>query len=404
MEKLKYLFYPATLLGAELYSAYCGITRHQQNEGDIYYLYFMIFLFLVSISLIFHDLFVKKKKFDKWVIAIPMLYTLLYYFDCTFENPPLEWTSKSYQFFLFFCIPPIFIASILGNRGLNLTNFLKILDIYIIIIGIGMISYLPVMILAGGMIKGYLNISYQAALAFGYLYYNILNRPSERYGVLNSKAGRVISIFMCILLFLTCISSGGRGGAILLILFIILISCKYTNKSNMIKVAALYIPILLLTIYITSEIIGQSVLSTIFENGFQRIFSYLTTNGIDMSQTSNRDEAYELALKHIEDNIVLGNGIFHTIGKYGYPHNIFLEILEGGGIFYLTLWIVILFQSAKSFIINTFKRNKSFALFPLMLYPCVMLLFSGSYIMTGLFWFFVVFTHTKSFNSHNYET
>ena len=395
LEKFKYIIYPATLLGAELYSAYCGITRHEQEEGDIYYLYFMVFLFLSSMILVFHDLFVKKKKFDKWIFIIPLLYTMLYFFDI--ENSPLEWTSKSYQFFLFFCIPPMCIASILANGGLDISRFIKNLEICILIIAIGMISYLPVMILAGGMIKGYLNISYQAALSFGYFYYGMLANPSDRYSFLKSKVGRICSIFLCIFLFLTCISSGGRGGAVFLLLLIALISYKYISKSNIIKTIFFYIPLLILIVYITSGVVGKSSLSNIFDNGFQRVFSYVSSNGIDMSQTSNRDEAYELALKNIEDNYLIGSGVFHTIGMYGYPHNIFIEILEGGGIFYFIIWIIVLFRSVNSFLTNTYKRNRYLGLFPLMMYPCTMLLFSGSYIMTGLFWFFVIFTHSKQY-------
>ena len=106
---------------------------------------------------------------------------------------------------------------------------------------------------------------------------------------------------------------------------------------------------------------------------------------------SNRDIVFELAQKNIEANLYTGYGIFHTIGAFGYPHNIFLEILEGGGIFYFAFWIIILIISIKrAYFIIKIERNLLF-LVPLFIYPSVNLLFSGSYLMTGMFWFVLVF-------------
>lgn len=122
-----------------------------------------------------------------------------------------------------------------------------------------------------------------------------------------------------------------------------------------------------------------------------RAFSYISSSGIDMAQTSNRDIVFELAQKNIEANLYTGYGIFHTIGAFGYPHNIFLEILEGGGIFYFAFWIIILIISIKrAYFIIKIERNLLF-LVPLFIYPSVNLLFSGSYLMTGMFWFVLVF-------------
>ena len=122
-----------------------------------------------------------------------------------------------------------------------------------------------------------------------------------------------------------------------------------------------------------------------------RAFSYISSSGIDMAQTSNRDIVFELAQKNIEANRYTGYGIFHTIGAFGYPQNIFLEILEGGGIFYFAFWIIILIISIKrAYFIIKIERNLLF-LVPLFIYPFVNLLFSGSYLMTGMFWFVLVF-------------
>ena len=54
--KLKCWSYPLSFLGAEMFSAFCGITGYKQEEGSTLYLYYMISLFAFSMLLIVHDM------------------------------------------------------------------------------------------------------------------------------------------------------------------------------------------------------------------------------------------------------------------------------------------------------------------------------------------------------------
>lgn len=388
--KLKCWVYPFSFLGAEMFSAFCGITGYKQEEGDTLYLYYMISLFALSMILIIHDIFILDKPFSKTVLLIPIIFTICYFSDISSESPPLEWTKKSYQFFLFFSLPPMLIASLIAKNK-SIERMYKYLDVILIILGIGMIAKLPEMMMLGGFIDGYNNISYQSALAFGAIYYGILSQRKDRFEFLKYKLFKLVSIVMCVLLLLTCLSSGGRGGVVFLFALAGLISFVFVKKRNIFKVLFFVVPLGLLGVNLISNLGQNSTLVNTLNTGMERAFSYISSSGIDMTQTSNRDIVYELARKNIEENPYTGYGVFHTIGSFGYPHNIFLEILEGGGIFYFAFWIIILMISIKRAYFIIKKEQNLLFLMPLFLYPCINLLFSGSYLMTGAFWFALVF-------------
>ena len=352
--KLKCWIYPLSFLGAEMFSAFCGITGYRQEEGSALYLYYMISLFALSLLLVVHDIFILGKPFSKMVLLIPIIFTACYFSDISSESPPLEWTKKAYQFFLFFSLSPMLIASLIAKNN-SIEGMYKYLDVILIILGIGMIARLPKMMMLGELIEGYNGISYQSALAFGAIYYGLLSKREDRFKFLKNKVFKLVSIVMCVLLPLTCLSSGGRGGVVFLFALAGLISLIFVKKRNIFKVLFFVLPLGLLGVVIIFDLVQNSVLENTFNRGMDRAFSYISSSGIDMAQTSNRDIVFELAQKNIEANRYTGYGIFHTIGAFGYPHNIFLEILEGGGIFYFAFWIIILIISIKRayFIIKT---------------------------------------------------
>lgn len=393
LDKIKYFVYPFTLLGAEMFSACSTIIGFEHEEGSSTYLMFMIALFCLSMLFVLRDLLLSGRHINKKVIFIPIIYSICYYLDISAESNVLEWTRKSYYLHIFFSLPAIMIATILTGTK-QVEKIYKNLDLIMLILALGMIASLPKMLMAGGIIKGYLNISYQSALAFGYLYYGILSKREDRYLLLKTKLYKMLSVIMCTLLALTSLASGGRGGVVLLFVIISIISLMYVEKRNIFKVIFLFIPILVVFVMFVASFVNDSALGAILEKGMERAFSYITKGGIDMSQTSNRDQVYQLAWENIEKNPWSGYGIFHTIGKYGYPHNIFLEILEQGGVLYLLFWVIILFNFLKKIIrINKCVRTYNF-LIPLLLYPFTLLLFSGSYIMNATFWFFICFSLT----------
>ena len=316
MDKLKSFIYPFSFLSAEMFSAYCGITGQEHEEGSSLYLYYMVLVFALSIALIMHDIFVARKPYFKGVWVIFLAFSVCYYFDYTSETTPLEWTTKSYLFFIFFSLPAMLIGSILA-KSKNIQSLYKSLDLIVFILGVGMISYLPKMMYLGEQIKGYNGISYQSALAFGYLYYGLLSKRQDRFWFFKTKLFKMITVALCILLALTSLTSGGRGGVVFMIALAGIISFTFVQKSNIMKTIFLYVPMGLLALFLTTSLVQDSALSKSLNRGIDRAFSYITSSGIDMSQTSNRDIAYEIAIKNIEDSPYIGYGIFHTIVSRG---------------------------------------------------------------------------------------
>lgn len=390
LDRIKFFLYPFTILGAEMYSAYSSIIGVEHEEGSSEYLFFMVGLFCLSMLFVIRDLFTYSNRVNKKVLLIPIFFSLCYFFETSFESPILEWTKKSFYFHLFFSLPALMSASILASTH-QVEKIYKNMDIIMLILAIGMIAILPKMLLMGTIINGYNKISYQSALAFGYLYYGLLSKREDRYYIFKTKIYRIACIAMCTLLALTSLASGGRGGVVLLFVQIAIISLIYVSRRNIFRVFFLFVPLLVAFVMIIASLLNDSAFASVLEIGMDRAFSYISENGIDMSQTSGRDEAYELALANIQLNPWTGYGIFHTIGKFGYPHNIFLEMLEQGGVLYLFVWLIIILKSLKrGWYMLKCDNNLNF-LIPLMLYPCIMLLFSGSYLMNATFWFSICF-------------
>lgn len=120
-----------------------------------------------------------------------------------------------------------------------------------------------------------------------------------------------------------------------------------------------------------------------------RLFSYISADGIDLTQTSNRDAFYNHALLYIKESLFFGYGPFSYVKKTGdfYSHNIFLDILLHGGIVYLSIWIIIFirfFMKLKLILKN--NTNEIILLIPI-LSSFILLMFSGTYLEESLFWF-----------------
>ena len=392
IEILKYFIYACCFLGQELFTSICFIFGYEHHESDPIYLYYMIGLFIITMIFVATDLFKYGSRISFLVFLIPLLYSLAFLIEFSLESSHYEWTTKSYEFFIFFCLPPIFVAGLM-NAGREIGFLYKCLDLLMYFIAIGMILSIPQMMASGALLDSYNDIAYLSAVSFGFLYYGLVSNNPDRLKIFNTRLFRIISIGMCFMLIISSLSSGGRGGTVLLFSLIAIISFRYLSHGTLMKFLLL-IPVIILAIFIVSSIFTASIFSGILDTGMNRAFSYIGPNGIDMTQTSNRDIAYSEAMERIRENPVSGYGIFHTIGAFGYPHNIFLEILEGGGFIYLFLWVVIFIICFRKAIRFIRIKKECFYLIPLFSYPFVNLMFSSSYMMLGLFWFTIVYLLT----------
>lgn len=243
---------------------------------------------------------------------------------------------------------------------------------------------------------GVQSISYYGAFAFSINLYFLLFGESDvkRFSYTKHNLYRYLSMFMGVLQVVTILSSGGRGGFILLVANVVVLlffrfkyaSIKKGRLFNMFFVSAI---VILVAIMFMPSNIQNAIFS-----GAERTFSYLTKSGIDMSETSNRDDVYSFALKCIDGSPVFGYGMFEYLNTFsiGYPHNIFLEWLLQGGIimcFLCTILLIKLFVK----LYEMLNSSHSIGIIPLVLYPIVMLMFSASYLGTSFFWFVIAYIY-----------
>jgi O-antigen ligase len=125
-------------------------------------------------------------------------------------------------------------------------------------------------------------------------------------------------------------------------------------------------------------------------------------NGINWEKTSGRDQVYSSAISFIKERPILGYGIFSYWRVMPNPHNLFLEILLSGGIVYFFMFFSLLGRLfiKLSKMIRYDCRNKFWLV--IYMYPFIMLMFSGSYLTSSMFWFvgMLVATYRMPLKSH----
>ena len=242
----------------------------------------------------------------------------------------------------------------------------------------------------GGHYQGYaygVSLTYLFLLIY-FLFYN--NR--------NSFLLKILFFFVFVSHWFEVLLSGARG-AFLVIFFgtFILLQVRF----NFLKIFKIVLVVSLLTflgLYLLSffdfDFIDRFLLS------FERVFSYVSSEGIDMSNTSNRDEFYDFAIKLIKDKPFFGYGIFGYRKIMGaYPHNFFLEVLLQGGICLLFFWFFVLalfFIKLKKLL--SLNSQHHYILAPI-IYSSFQLMFSGSYLIEPLFWFSLCYVFNVGNNS-----
>lgn len=350
--------------------------------------------FCISIVWVWwHEITLKVKHQAFWPYILVAFIIFSFFFESMFF-PDLTLTSfagKQFTFFGVMSVPAIFLATYVYRHeayGMITRN----IDIIMLISSIALILNIPTMLSSSafqtiGGAGGHQEISYSAAWCFGINFTNILSGNTEnRFRIFNSKFFRTIFLALLPIQAMICILGGGRGGGVLLILSFVVALYIYGRQHfwrtmffAVLAVAAFSV------IAITS---GQ------FTDGFGRTFDYLTGNGIDLEQNMSdveRTQLREHSYQIIGKSPVLGYGLWHGLNVAGfYMHNIFLDILISGGIIYL-LCTFYIFKKIICSIRILIKNKKMCTLLPIALLPATMLLFSGYYMSSALFWFTTIY-------------
>ncbi len=397
MSKIRDLIFFISLFASYIYfsvEAVFGENLIGADDSPPSYKYYCIICFISFFIVFYYQVKVLKVNrrmlFSFFVISIYIL--------SSFING--YWNMKSGLCLIAFCLP----ASCMGiyySRTHLYGHLMKYFDLLIPFMSMSLVFMLSnlVMVAAEG-IKQYSQIISNLAamcylfdifiLAFGHKY--------ERFHFATTKWYRYFCFLLIPLYVFVIFFSGGRGGAV--IVFVGTLILLIITKQSLKKIMGLTIVISLCVYFIISQL--DDSLIAMLEVNADRLFSYISSEGLDMSQTSNRDSVFETAMVFISDSPLWGYGLFGYYDVLGYyPHNLFLEILLQGGAIFLVfslwaLWIMFIKLCKMQ------KNNNSlYLLLPFIIYPFVQLLFTGSYMETPFFWFSVMFVVNYDVSSKN---
>ena len=393
IEPLKIVLFNAViaLLGVE----------YEGSESSSLYTVTMVLLFGVS-TLLYLSRVLKRGTIRKdalIVMGVIVLYILL---STAFFVGRYGYNYRFVKYTLFFFLFA-FPAMLWGTEFVydhtdNLQTYVKWFEVILFVMSLFCVIAVLTPVLQGNeTLRGesYQSNSYYCAFTFGGQLYYAFNKNNEnRFAFFQTKIVQLIRVVLLCALPICVISTGGKGGLVLVFCYILLmfIYVTSTQKAAAMRLAKILVAgaMVVLVVAISSWAIGNS---EFLKDSFEGMISYLDfqNNTIDMTHTSNRDLVYAQALELIGEKPFFGYGVLGYMPllttTYQYPHNLFLEIALQGGLFVLLAAVgVLLIAIYKLYkMIKDDKNNWIFAF--IFTYPLVQLMFSGSYLLTGLFWF-----------------
>lgn len=355
------------------------------TENSSSYIYSIIISFFLSIIFSLILLFKQKKTYKTYfLLLVPCVFFLLCLFVFLFND--FDFSKFFFQYFLL--VFPCFVFGIVLSRDLCLKNLslhfliISIINTLSILILIPKIILIPTVELitfyGGGQYQAF---SYASSISFlvTLVYFLFYEKNYSRF--------KYFYFFLLFIQFLGILLSGGRGGVFVVLLgsFIIIKSFFPFKK---LLIIGLKLSLFLIVSVFISLLLFKDYMDRFFES-YNRLFSFLSKNGIDMEQTSNRDIVYSESINLILKKPFLGYGMFNyrNFTDGAYPHNLMLEILLQGGVLYLffcLFGLYFLFGKCKKLLKD---GNSHKFLYATMTYSFVMLMFSGTYLLEPFLWF-----------------
>lgn len=381
---ISYLFFAInSILGKE----YKGV-----DESSSYILSITGFIALSLIFIIGDFLFKKEvplRKINFLFYLIPLIFCFIYLIESQFNKA----TYNYFILYLAFSFPATYIGTYVATNK-SLKSMAKWWELVSLIITLGLIISFPKIVFLKEVSLGgasYQSISYMAAYAYSINLFSLLFRDKyPRFKFFQSKLFNAISFLFLFFQIICVFISGGRGGFVV-VFFSSVIMLYKKFKGHIIRGKVILVSIaIILSIILLPKILPEEVKNTI-QIGSGRVFSYISSEGIDMSESSGRDIVYSTVTKSIIEQPIIGHGIFNANASEHAAHNIFLEFLLQGGIMYFLFWIMILVLLYYKYIRTLKVDNINLLLIPIAIYPFIELLFSGSYMTTSLFWFVIAY-------------
>lgn len=236
----------------------------------------------------------------------------------------------------------------------------------------------------------YQNISYYSAFVLG------LNLYAVSCGQ-QSTIVRKGLIALCGIQLLMVLMAGGRGAALLSVVFILYFGLRNMSLWKLCQ----YVAVVFFVILVIYPIVSGN---EVFQLGFQRIINFFSSE--DVIVHDNRWIRWDKAIQSFYSSPIYGHGlggVFYEVGFYS--HNIFTDLLCEGGLLLMGIFIYLMYNfSACSYYLV--KLNRSYEIM-VVIFLCsfIMCLFSGYYLSETGLWLSMVYMlgEARLVNNITYE-
>ncbi|MGO1383685.1 MAG: O-antigen ligase family protein [Arachnia sp.] len=337
------------------------------------------------------------RRRDCLVFIVPLVFIAIYMLDLAMLRTQ-EASTLHFRNTIAFAVPAVFAGMVCAQRTVFRGGAYALG--WIMLLFSAAVSSTALLALTGDAFAGVGGASYQTAAYLGgiafnvNLYFILFSGTGSRLKFARPKAYRLFSYVLLVVQFGGVLLSGGRGGFALVAIggAVQIAASLWSPGRNVLRKG---LPALFVVLPMLVWVLSKSLADPDTGRIVARIFSWVGESGIDWEGTSGRGRIYGIATDALETAPVFGYGIFDW-GMYTYPHNILLEWLLTGGMFLAVLGVL----AVSAVFLKSFKWARNGAtqayILPLLLYPLVMLLFSGSYLTSGPFWFALAFVMCTS--------
>ena len=252
------------------------------------------------------------KRNDRFLL-IPPLFILFSYISSIVYHGHLD--QKANDFFISFLVSaiPAYFAGYILAKTESKSALIICLDPLLIIFSLSVYTN-ALQYFSEGQINfnerllEYQRSSYFSALVFGISSYIMISESkSSRYIFTRSWIYKSFIAFTIPSSLLLCMSSGGRGGIVLISAYILFIFISKIFNSKINKKSINSIPIFLgLAIILASTtniLVENFLVNDTFRRGFDRTFEFLNSSGINWEGSSGRDSIYIDSLKLISNSL-----------------------------------------------------------------------------------------------------
>lgn len=183
---------------------------------------------------------------------------------------------------------------------------------------------------------------------------------------------------------------GSRGALVALIAFFFIYSINYVKP--LYRIVVLLFAFLFIILSVTYF---ERIISVIYEMFASKGVSILAVERMmfsivnEESLDSGRTSLYLETWANIKKSPIIGNGIGSSLGYSGYPHNVFLQVFDEGGIAIFIPFLLVMLKGIKSLYVYNMKCPYVKVLLFVFCSGIIQLFFSFHYWGSHYFWTFV---------------